>query len=169
MELLTGRTSGRTSGEISGGVTWIAAAVAAQQMNVSLRTIRRWIASGRVLGKIEGGPGHETRYVRADTLPPLSGEVMGDESGRADDWPDDRGRVRPESPPCPCCTVRAEEIQHLRAQAERRDRAEAELRRLMAALSEANRTLTGLLEQKALPPAREGTPRRVKWWGWWRR
>jgi hypothetical protein len=179
----TARTIGRPSGLTSGGEEWIAAAEAARRLHVSLRTMRRWIASGRVMGRIEGEPGHETRFVRADTLPPLSGEVIDTQPGRtdgrcdvrADDrpgpGPDIRGDVRGDRPDtCPCCQIRAEEVQHLRAQIDLRSHAEAELRVMLVRLERTNAELAGALVQKALPPAVEvkETPRRVRWWSWWR-
>jgi phytoene dehydrogenase-like protein len=71
----------------------------------------------------------------------------------------------------------AEDVQHLREQLSvraeelrRRDAAEEQLRHLMAALSQQNRVLTELLEQKSLPPAPDLEPvRRVRWWRLWRR
>lgn len=68
----------------------------------------------------------------------------------------------------------AEEIAHLRAQLEqrareleRRDQAEAELRRLLLVSQQALQTA---IEQRALPPHVEPpTPKRTRWWAlWWR-
>ena len=201
MELLTGQTSGGMTGETTvrtAGLTtrlttgetgsdtaveeWIPAAAAAGQLGISLRTMRRWISSGRVVGKIEGDPGHETRFVRADTLPALSGAVIDEKADRPNDRadvqgsdraassPDDRGDDRADT--CLCCRVRAAEVAHLRAQLEIRNRAEEELRKLLAMSQHA---LSVAVERPALPPAPEPdtpapAPQQVRWhWPFGRR
>jgi hypothetical protein len=217
MELVTGETSGvvtaQTSGLLSGGMTgettarttggmdesgeWIPAAEAAQRLGVSVRTVRRWVATARVVGKIVGDPGHEVRYVRTDTLPPLSGEVIDAAGDRGDDRRDVRADGRghghadtlsPDTPDdwadragsgadtCRCCRVRAEELQHLRSQLdvraqelERRDVAEAELRRLLMASQQLAAQLGDQLAQKSLPAPDPEPARRVRWWSLWRR
>jgi hypothetical protein len=70
-----------------------------------------------------------------------------------------------------------EDVQHLRAQLDarreeiqRRDHAEAELRRLLLSAQQLAHELAQQLEQKALPMVTE-TPKKARWWnpGTWRR
>jgi hypothetical protein len=54
---------------------------------VSSRTLRRWVAEGKVESRRVGDERREARLIRRDTLPPVTGTVSGD------DTPDDRGAV----------------------------------------------------------------------------
>ncbi len=168
---------------------WLGVTEAALRAGVSKRTVRRWIAAGTVESRLESADGQEVRLIRGDTLPAITGEVSSDDSrdslrledstgtsdGIGDRGCDDTGDVVGAGGDAglrELVTAQGAEISFLRAQLDRRDQAEAELRRLMAALSEQNRHLTGMLEQKALPPAvahNDVQPRRVRWWNWWRR
>jgi len=149
-------------------VEWITVTAAMTRAGVSRRTIRRWIAASTVESKLTGEDGRELRLIRADTLP--TGDTRDDtHASHRDGTKDSHGASEGDSTGDThfhdTVTRQAEEIAFLRAQVERRDQAEAELRRLL--LSSQN-ALALALEQRSLPPAPD-PPRRLKWWRLWTR
>jgi hypothetical protein len=193
------------AGDTGAMFTWVTVPEARTRCQVSLRTMRRWIAEERVISRLHEEDGREVRFIRSDTLPSVTGDVIGDNpqhgtgdvtsdmlhQGDSTGTGDVTGAMEGDMSPgdtgdggdtgmARLVAAQESEIAHLRVQLEqraleleRRDHAEAELRRLLLISQQA---LAAVVEPpKALPPAPEVSPtgdrRQVRWWNpaTWRR
>jgi hypothetical protein len=168
-------------------VEWVTVTTAMTRRSVSRRTVRRWIAAGIVESRLVEEDGRQVRLIRGDTLPTGTDDDTGDvrSAGIGDDTRDSSGDSHRDvtddvtggssgtgdSSLERLVTAQAQEIQQLRAQLEhraqeiqRRDQAEAELRRLLLSSQQG---LQMALERPMLPPAPDTqakTPKRARWW-----
>jgi hypothetical protein len=167
---------------------WVTVTEAAARAGVSRRTVRRWIAADQVVSRLVEEEGREFRLIHGDSLPPVTGDVIRDDTGddpgdvpgvrvkqrdsrvTGDDTGDDTGD-RGDSAMEQLVTSQAQEITFLRQQLqaqqdarrqeiERRDHAEAELRRLLLVSQQS--LATAIEPQKALPPV--VAPPRARWY-----
>lgn len=167
-------------------VRWMTIPDAAAMVGVHPRTLRRWASTGRVVSRLEEKDGHQVKYIRADTIPDTKvdtrdgaqdGSNPGAPVGAHPDTGDGAKGAAQDGAhvgTVAALSARLNDLQadneFLRAQLrqraveiERRDQAEAELRRLLLSSQQA---LTETLTLKALPPAPEEPPRRARWLRW---
>jgi hypothetical protein len=173
-----GTAPGTGEGGTGAAVEWVTVTAAMTRAGVSRRTIRRWIAEGRVESRLVEEDGREVRLIRGDTLPAAgagddtvtgAGAVRGDGIGAStgDGTGVGHGVGREGGTGDglrELVTHQTQEIQHLRVQLDARTQAESELRRLLLVSQQA---LQAALERPALPPMPAPDPmpaRRVRWW-----
>jgi hypothetical protein len=166
---------------------WVSVAEAADVSGVSERTIWRWCRDGVVESRQEKRGQQSTRLVNAESLPEgVSEDVRANDRGRPDmaevgvgcqglngarHMLSESAAGAQHAAPADQSLVTSlqADVAFLRDQLQQRSHAEQELRVMLARLERTNADLAGALVQKALPPAMEVTPRRVRWWSWWRR
>ena len=166
-----GDATGTSENGTGDAVEWVTVTAAMTRAQVSRRTIRRWIAAGTVESRLIEEDGRQVRLIRGDTLP--TGDTQDSTRASHQDSTGDshgvgQGDGTQDTHLRDTVTRQSEEIAFLRAQAERRDQAEAELRRLLLTSQNA---LALALEQRSLPPAptADPQPRRLRWWSLWSR
>jgi hypothetical protein len=171
-------------------VRWMTIPDAAALVGVHPRTLRRWASNGRVVSRLEERDGHPTKLMRADTIPDVKVDTRdGSKDGaRGDatvgahvdnkDGAQDAVRDGAQVGTVQALSARLSDLQadneflrqQLRQRAvelERRDQAEAELRRLLLSSQQA---LQMALERPMLPPAPValGPVKKARWWQLWR-
>lgn len=186
-------TGENRSGDITGTEPeWVTVTMAMSRLGVTRRTVRRWIAAGGVVSRLETVDGREVRLIRGDTLPAVMGHVRddvaddchgdalspgaaavtGDDTdGRHGDDHETIRDGRHGDDLRELVTHQSGEIAFLRQQLEARTQAEAELRRLLLVSQQA---LAAAIERPMLPLAHQSvqpvdTRSRLRWFWPFRR
>lgn len=174
-----------------GAVRWLTIPEAAAHVGAHPRTVRRWASTGRVVSRMEERDGHPVKLIREDTIPDTKADARdGSKDGVRPDAHDGAqggsgdgahpgaqdGALRDRLHDLIADNQFLRDQLRLRAvELERRDQAEAELRRLLLASQQA---LSLALERPMLPAAPEvlpvgntepATPKQARWWAPWKR